>query len=99
MKRIIIATFVMLLAGVAIDLLRTRAPSEWDEIKEGMNSSVIVETAGKPDVNVLDSKGIQIWTKSGLIRSVGLAVFYYDTDNPDIATRTHHSVRWLWERI
>jgi hypothetical protein len=99
MKRITAAILLMLTAGMAVDLLRTKAPSEWGEIKEGMDSAVVVETAGNPDVNVLDSKGIQIWTKWGLIRSSSLTVFYYDTKNPNTATRTNQSVRWLWERI
>ncbi len=99
MKRITAAILLMFTAGVTVDLVRSRAPGEWDEIREGMNSSDVVEMVGKPDVNVLDSKEIQIWTKSGLIRSSSLAVFYYDTKNPNTATRTNQSVRWLWERI
>jgi hypothetical protein len=99
MKRRLVYITLAVPVLIAADFMRSAAGRHWKSIQAGMTEVDVRSKLGKPSRNVFNSKGVQIWSNEGIIRSSSLAVFYYDPEHPNIVTRTHEGTRWIWERL
>jgi hypothetical protein len=101
MKKIRIIPLILIAGGavIGIDIIRTKPDPRWNSIHPGMKLSSVIEKLGKPEVNLQSSKGIQIWNRSGILRTTSIALFYYDQNNPDIVTGIQPGEVWIIERL
>ena len=90
---------VLFLSFLTVDLIRSRPDPEWKNIEQGMSLESVEEALGKPSHSLRESKGLQIWNRSGLLRTSSLAVYYGDMKNPHSVTNVRPSRVWLIERL
>ena len=99
MKRKFFYAIVLLIALLAIDLIRSAPDSRWKSIQVGMTEEEVRAKLGKPTSDQAKVKSVQVWINEGFIRSTSLAVLYYDPEHPLIVTGVHEGTRWIWERF
>jgi hypothetical protein len=99
MKRKVLYAGILLIALLAVDLIRSAPDSRWKSIQVGMTEEEVRTKLDKPTSDQAKAKSVQVWINDGFIRSTSLAVLYYDPEHPTVVTRTHEWTRWIWERL
>jgi hypothetical protein len=99
MKTAIKILIALIIIGIIANLIIGAPGAKWDLVQPGMTQQEITAQLGRPSIDVFKSKGLQIWTRGGFIRSNGLAIQYYNQDTPDIATKVRKEELWFWQAI
>lgn len=101
MKTLLTTVLGLIIIGILANLITGAPSAKWNLVQPGMSQQQITTLLGRPSIDVLKSKGFQIWTRGRFIRirSSGLVVDYNSQDNPDIATKVRKSEIWFWQAI
>ena len=99
MKRKLLYARVLLIALLAVDLIRSAPDSRWKSIQVGMTEEEVRAKLGKPTSDMAKIKSVQVWINDGFVRTTSLAVLYYDPEHPTVVTRPYEWTRWIWERF